>query len=792
MEYSRFLGRTLGQYTLEAPLGKGGMASVYRAHQASVDRYVAIKVMTPEIANDPGFVERFQREARIIGRLEHPHILPVIDFGESEGTYYIVMRYMDGGSLDDLIRQRRLRPEEVAHYLDQIASALDYAHQKGVIHRDLKPNNVLLDRANNCYLTDFGIARIEGGDQHKLTATGSVMGTPAYMSPEQAMGRPVDGRSDIYTLGVMLYEMATGKLPFMADTSAALIFHHVYETPPSPRQINPSLPEAVEPVFMRVLAKAPDMRYGTAEALARDFSQALGIRSTPSKAVPSVGAASGMDTTFVDGASSAPPPTIPQKPDFTNPQALSVGRGGTVAVGSPLGEGDIQTPAAIKRGTPAALIAILAVVILGLVGGVFFLLNSQNESAAQTANTQTVIARQEATSTAVALAATSAQETQIALSATPTPSPTQTPTATPSETPTPNLTETFIIGRLATAEALETAQALQTQAAIEATETAEALIATSTAQAIAGATSTFIAGRLQTAEAVELGLTATINAQNTAIANVTATIEAADRLLTAEAEAIALTQTAIALRPTETPTPTSRFDPLASLTAESLRLTPTAIAVLPPDQQIPELLARDLRNAIDVLRAQGIIPESATLIEVPVLTEPPVMTGNEEEENVFVLEPFSRARFYDFFFSADVTIVTTEDARTSTSCGIYVAATNEIYGARQLLDADMGVFRFLRTQGYRLITRQNETWAGTAIESGTNAAIKGELNGSVNRISAVMVEGLLTIYVNGVLIVQSDDPLFAAGGSLGYFMIRGVKGAGQLCSFDNVQLWRLN
>lgn len=791
MEYSRFVGKTLGQYTLETPLGKGGMASVYRAYQASVDRYVAIKVMTPEIANDPGFVERFQREARIIGRLEHPHILPVIDFGESDGTYYIVMRYMDGGSLDDRMRQRRLQPEEVAHYLDQIASALDYAHQKGVVHRDLKPNNVLLDRANNCYLTDFGIARIEGGDQRKLTATGSVMGTPAYMSPEQAMGRPVDGRSDIYTLGVMLYEMATGKLPFTADTSAALIFHHVYEMPPSPRQFNPNLPEAVEPVFMRVLAKAPEMRYGTAEELARDFSQALGIRSTPSQAMTVVGAASDTDKTFVGGASSASPPTIPQKPDFTSPQASPAGRGGTVAVGSPLDESAIQTPAAARRGTPTALIVILAVIVLGLAGGVFFLLSSQNESAAQTANAQTAIAFQESTNAAVAIAATSAQETQIALSATPTPTLTLTPSPTPSETPTPNLTGTFIIERLATAEALETAQALQTQAAIEPTETAEALVATGTAQAIAGATATFIAGRLQTAEAVELGLTVTIDAQNTAAANLTATLQAANALLTAEAEAVAQTQTAIALRPTETPTPTPRFDPLATLTAAALLTTPTAIAVLPPQGQIPELLARDLSAAINVLRAQGVIPEGATLVQVPVVTEPPVMTGNEEEENVFVLEPFSRARFYDFFLSADVTIVTTESARASTSCGIYLAATNELYDTRQLLDADMGVFRFLRTQGYRLITRQNEAWAETAIESGTNTAIKGE-NGSVNRVSAVMVEGVLTIYVNGVLIVQSDDPLFAQGGSLGYFMIRGVKGAGQLCSFDNVQLWRLN
>jgi serine/threonine protein kinase len=305
MEYSRFVGKTLGQYKLEAPLGKGGMASVYRAYQASMDRYVAIKVMTPEIADDPNFVERFQREARTIGRLEHPHILPVIDFGVSDGIYYIVMRYMDGGSLDDRLRQRRLRVDEIVHYLDQIASALDYAHQRGVIHRDLKPNNVLLDRANNCYLTDFGIARIEGTER-KLTATGSVMGTPAYMSPEQAMGRSVDGRSDIYALGVMLYEMVTGRLPFTADTTAALIFQHVYELPPSARQFAPELPEAIDALFNRALAKTPEARHNTAQELADHFAQVVGIRSAPAKAQQPAN-----DKTVI-GEAIAPPTTILQ------------------------------------------------------------------------------------------------------------------------------------------------------------------------------------------------------------------------------------------------------------------------------------------------------------------------------------------------------------------------------------------------------------------------------------------------------------------------------------------------
>ncbi|MBO9309432.1 MAG: serine/threonine protein kinase, partial [Chloroflexi bacterium] len=329
MEYSRFVGRTLGQYTLEAPLGKGSTASVYRAYQASMDRYVAIKVMTPEIADDPNFVERFQREARIIGKLEHPHILPVIDFGASDGIYYIVMRYMEGGSLDDRLRQRRLRIDEIAHYLDQIASALDYAHQRGVIHRDLKPSNVLLDRADNCYLTDFGIARVEGAER-RLTVTGSVMGTPAYMSPEQAMGKPLDGRSDIYSLGVMLYEMVTGRLPFTADTAAALIFQHVYELPPSARQFAPELPEAIDALFNRALAKTPEARHSTARELADHFARVFGIRSAPAKTQQPAG-----DETVVGEAIARPTVPLPSAAAREAPTP----REQKVAVGSPTANG---------------------------------------------------------------------------------------------------------------------------------------------------------------------------------------------------------------------------------------------------------------------------------------------------------------------------------------------------------------------------------------------------------------------------------------------------------------------
>src|SRR5258708_18255439 len=233
----------MGPYRLEVMLGKGGMATVYRAYQASVKRYVAIKVMSPEIASQPGFKERFDREAEVIASLEHPHIVPVIDYGTEEGTNYLVMRYIEGGSLEDRMRKTPLTLQEAAHFLDQIASALSYAHKRGVIHRDLKPNNVLLDSGENAYLTDFGIARL-AQSQTRLTATGSVMGTPAYMSPEQGMGSPVDARSDLYTLGVVLYEMVLNRLPFSADTPAAMIFQHVYEKPKDPPPIRPHLPNS--------------------------------------------------------------------------------------------------------------------------------------------------------------------------------------------------------------------------------------------------------------------------------------------------------------------------------------------------------------------------------------------------------------------------------------------------------------------------------------------------------------------------------------------------------------------
>jgi len=265
------IGKYLGSYKIISLLGQGGMATVYKAYQANMDRHVAIKVLPIHYAADPNFKKRFSQEARTIAKLEHPHILPVHDFGEADGYLYIVMRIVETGSLADLLKQQPLLPPaQIRQLVTQIADALDYAHTHGVIHRDIKPGNVLLDERGNCLLTDFGIAKIAESSTF-FTNTGGILGTPAYMSPEQALGQKLDGRSDIYALGVILYQMATKTLPFKADTPMALAFKHVNEPLPPPRTVNSSIPSQVEQVIIKSLSKQPADRFATA----RDLAQAL-------------------------------------------------------------------------------------------------------------------------------------------------------------------------------------------------------------------------------------------------------------------------------------------------------------------------------------------------------------------------------------------------------------------------------------------------------------------------------------------------------------------------------------
>jgi len=257
-------GKQLGPYQIVAQLGIGGMATVFKAYQPKMDRYVALKVLPRYFSKNPEFISRFSQEARVIAHLEHPHILPVYDYGESDGYTYLVMRIVEGGSLADLLKkQGKLELRKTSQLISQVGGALDYAHQKGIIHRDFKPSNVLVDEFENCLLTDFGIAKLIEATSH-LTHTGGILGTPTYVSPEQGSGKPIDRRSDIYSLGVVLYQMVTGDLPYKADTPMGLIYKHIHDPLPLPRQKVSELPESVERVILKALAKEPDDRYSTA------------------------------------------------------------------------------------------------------------------------------------------------------------------------------------------------------------------------------------------------------------------------------------------------------------------------------------------------------------------------------------------------------------------------------------------------------------------------------------------------------------------------------------------------
>lgn len=273
----------VGRYKIKSELGRGGMATVYRAYDPSFDREVAVKVLPREMVHNLVFRVRFKRELKLIASLEHPAIVPVYDVGEEEdGRQYFVMRYMGGASLSDWIKKGALSLQDTAIIIERLASALDYAHSKGIVHRDIKPDNVLFDETNHPYLTDFGIAKLT---ETAVSATGSggTMGTPAYVSPEQAQGAKVDGRADIYGMGVMIYEMLTGNKPYDADSPMSVAVRHITEPIPDILQDRPDLPIEVDTVIRTAMAKDKEDRFPTAVALARALSRAAfgDDRTTP-------------------------------------------------------------------------------------------------------------------------------------------------------------------------------------------------------------------------------------------------------------------------------------------------------------------------------------------------------------------------------------------------------------------------------------------------------------------------------------------------------------------------------
>ena len=268
-------GQMLGSYRIIGQIGQGGMATVYKAYQPSMDRNVAVKVLPGQLAESREFTQRFQQEARIIARLEHPHILPVFDFGESEGVTYFVMRYLEAGTLKTKLEAGSLPLNEIDRLFTQLAEALGYAHTHGIVHRDLKPANALVDEQGNIFLTDFGIAKLLESASPRLTQTDAIMGTPAYISPEQAKAESVDQRSDIYSLGIILYEMVTGRVPFTADTPLAVILKHISDPLPPPSIVKKDIPESIERVILKALAKEPGDRYATASEFLSAWKRAL-------------------------------------------------------------------------------------------------------------------------------------------------------------------------------------------------------------------------------------------------------------------------------------------------------------------------------------------------------------------------------------------------------------------------------------------------------------------------------------------------------------------------------------
>ena len=303
-------GKQFGQYQIVAPLGEGGMAAVYKAYQPAMERYVAIKVLPRHMSSSEEFAARFRREARLLAQLQHPHILPVFDYGESEGYPYIVMPFIISGTLADVLRNKRLSLPEVRRILTQIGDALSYAHTRGMIHRDIKPSNVLIDERGNCLLTDFGLARMAEVSTH-ITTSGAIMGTPAYMSPEQGAGGNVDHRSDIYSLGIVLYEMVTGRVPYTAETPVAVVFKHIQDPLPSIHKFNPNLPDSVELVLRKALAKSPEDRYQTTE----DFVRAIQI------SIPAISE----NQTFLEKSTDAEKFVQPKLPQSRNKWILPIG-----------------------------------------------------------------------------------------------------------------------------------------------------------------------------------------------------------------------------------------------------------------------------------------------------------------------------------------------------------------------------------------------------------------------------------------------------------------------------------
>jgi len=289
------IGKTIGKYRIVEHLGRGGMAEVYKAYQPNLDRYVAIKMMHTFLSDEKEFLARFEREAKVVATLRHPNIVQVYDFDIEGGAYYMVMEYINGESLKARLQNLECKDEwvsldDAARIILAVGSALKYAHERGMVHRDVKPANVMITLDGQVILTDFGIAKIVSASN--LTASGAMVGTPSYMAPEQGMGQPGDERSDIYSLGVMLYQLVLGRLPFDADTPLAVVLKHINDPLPLPKTLKPDISDELSRVILKSLAKDPADRYQKVADMTADLRRAMGI--SPEDSHPDAAKSSGI------------------------------------------------------------------------------------------------------------------------------------------------------------------------------------------------------------------------------------------------------------------------------------------------------------------------------------------------------------------------------------------------------------------------------------------------------------------------------------------------------------------
>ncbi len=279
-----------GRYHIVKELGKGTMGVVCQAHDPQIDRQVALKILRPDRVASDAFVARFMKEARAIGRLSHPQIVTIYDVGKDHGTIYIAMELLKGQSFDEVIRSGRLSVQQSVDIARQVAEALDYAHSQGIVHRDIKPSNIILTEDNQVKLTDFGIARIEDTAAGHQTQAGEILGTPVYMSPEQVLGKTVDGRSDLFSLGVILYQMIAARRPFRGNNIAAIFHSITHDSPEPPAAADPFISAELSQLIMKSLAKAPKDRFQTGRQMAEALAALLNQPRSPVPKMPKAGA----------------------------------------------------------------------------------------------------------------------------------------------------------------------------------------------------------------------------------------------------------------------------------------------------------------------------------------------------------------------------------------------------------------------------------------------------------------------------------------------------------------------